>query len=208
MSPDDCTLIIPASGFSVRFGEHDKLLADFNGSPLAAYAAQRAVDAGFAKMIAVVPKYHYARAQIFASRGFQLVENTAPELGQANSIQLGFDAIDKPVKAVCIMLADMPLVPLFHIHALVTAAPENGVIKTLYEGHTQPPAVFTGTAELPQAVKTAADLQLWLENENAELRPALMAKGNRISVNQLFVEKDALIKDGDEIAFMSPLSGG
>jgi len=35
-----------------------------------------------------------------------------------------------------------------------------------------------------------------------------MAKGNRISVNQLFVEKDALIKDGDEIAFMSPLSGG
>jgi len=146
MSTDDCTLIIPASGFSVRFGEHDKLLADFNGSPLAAYAAQRAVDAGFTKMIAVVPKNHHARAQIFASRGFQLVENTAPELGQANSIQLGFDAIDKPVKAVCIMLADMPLVPPSHIHALVTAAPENGVIKTLYEGYTQPPAVFTGTA--------------------------------------------------------------
>jgi len=64
------------------------------------------------------------------------------------------------------------------------------------------------SCELPQAVKTAADLQLWLEKENAPLRPALSVKGNRISVNHIFVEKDALIKDGDEIAFMSPLSGG
>jgi len=29
------------------------------------------------------------------------------------------------------------------------------------------------SCELPQAVKTAADLQLWLEKENAPLRPAL-----------------------------------
>lgn len=146
MKPSDCTLIIPASGLSVRFGGEDKLLADFRGQSLAAHAAQTALDTGFASMIAVVPNRSVVLAQIFAARGFDIVKNPNPEHGQVNSIRLGISRCHETVQSVCIMLADMPLVPCSHLKALLKAAPENGVIKTLYEGHTQPPAVFTGTA--------------------------------------------------------------
>lgn len=64
------------------------------------------------------------------------------------------------------------------------------------------------SCELPQDVKTAAQLKDWLGRENEALVDALMSKGNRVSVNQAFTTEKALIKDGDEIAFMSPLSGG
>lgn len=146
MSPSDCILIIPASGFSRRFGEADKLLADFHGRPLADYAAETAAKAGFARMIAVLPPEHAARAQIFKARGCEIVENPSAALGHSHSIHMGVKAITNIPKAICIMLADMPLVPLAHIHALVGKAPQDGVIKTLYEGQTQPPAVFTGRA--------------------------------------------------------------
>lgn len=66
----------------------------------------------------------------------------------------------------------------------------------------------TLTCALPHGVSTINALSNWLGEENAALREALLAKGNRIAVNQQIVAVDAPITDGDEIAFMSPLSGG
>jgi len=40
------------------------------------------------------------------------------------------------------------------------------------------------------------------------LDKSLSDKGVRIAVNQMMTPRSATIKDGDEIAFMSPLSGG
>jgi molybdopterin converting factor small subunit len=36
----------------------------------------------------------------------------------------------------------------------------------------------------------------------------LLKKGNRISINKNIITGNVSLKDGDEIAFMSPLSGG
>ncbi len=142
MLPSDLALIIPASGFSKRFGEADKLLADFSGRPLADYAAKTAHQIGFAQMIAVVPPNCSDRADVFKARGFDIVINSSAALGLSHSIQLGEKAVRVMPKGICIMLADMPLVPPAHIHALIEAAPDEGVVKTLYEGHVQPPAIF------------------------------------------------------------------
>ena len=146
MLPSELALIIPASGFSKRFGEADKLLADFDGRPVADYAAKTARQIGFAQMIAVVPPDCSERAEVFKASGFDIVINSRAALGHIHSIQMGAKAVKGLPKGICIMLADMPLVPLTHILALIEVAPDDGVVKTLYEGHIQPPAVFTGQA--------------------------------------------------------------
>ena len=146
MTPQDCILIMPASGFSRRFGKADKLTADFRGSPLASYAARAAKAVGFAQMIAVVPSTSGTRADIFKAHGFDLVMNPSPDFGQQYSIGIGVRAANTGAKAFCVMLADMPFVPPQHIIELLAAAPSDGVIKTRYAGHMQPPAIFTGRA--------------------------------------------------------------
>jgi molybdopterin converting factor subunit 1 len=62
------------------------------------------------------------------------------------------------------------------------------------------------TLSLPTG--TVADLLREVAREYPELDGILTPDRIMISVNQEFVKKDALIKDGDEVAFMPPFSGG
>lgn len=64
------------------------------------------------------------------------------------------------------------------------------------------------TCELPAGVKTVQELAAWLGSNNPMLAQGLGQKGGRIAVNQKMVVGDHSVEDGDEIAFMSPLSGG
>lgn len=53
---------------------------------------------------------------------------------------------------------------------------------------------------------SVADLILKLASEHKrfiEMSPSLM-----VSVNQEYVERDTVLKDGDEVAFIPPVSGG
>lgn len=161
MQPSDLILIIPASGFSRRFGAQDKLTAQLGGRPLADYAAALGEAIGFSQKIAVVPNEDDPRARIFRRRGFELVINPAPERGQAYSIHCGAVAAfntggaegpeEAPEEAseaalgLCILLADMPLLTQAHIRSLIAQA-GGGVTKTAYQGHSQPPAIFCGRA--------------------------------------------------------------
>ena len=62
--------------------------------------------------------------------------------------------------------------------------------------------------DLPAFVTTTGELMVWLEAQNAGLKTALERGGNRIAVNKVIIENDVVITNTDEIAFMSPLSGG
>jgi len=62
--------------------------------------------------------------------------------------------------------------------------------------------------DLPKEVTTTQQLIKWLGREDVPLQTALSIEGNRVAVNQVLVSEDYPIKKGDEIAFMSPLSGG
>jgi molybdopterin converting factor small subunit len=61
---------------------------------------------------------------------------------------------------------------------------------------------------LPPSVITIEDLTLWLSENMFISEKTLLKKGNRISINKNIIIGNVSLKDGDEIAFMSPLSGG
>ena len=66
-----------------------------------------------------------------------------------------------------------------------------------------------GTGELEMTLPdgaTVTDLISKLASEQArftDMAPSLM-----VSVNQAYVERDAELQDGDEVAFIPPVSGG
>lgn len=148
INPRDVTLIMPASGLSRRFGEPDKLTAMLSGRAVAAYAARRAASLNFARLIAVVPSIRGALADIFFNAGFELTVNEHAHRGQLSSLACAaayIDAKNYQPANLCIMLADMPLIPRFHIEKLLANAGPR-VTKTRYKTHSQPPVIFRGKA--------------------------------------------------------------
>ncbi len=62
--------------------------------------------------------------------------------------------------------------------------------------------------ELPSDVATVPALIDWLEQENADLGAALRRTGVRVALDNAFATANASLAGAQEIAFMSPLSGG
>jgi len=62
--------------------------------------------------------------------------------------------------------------------------------------------------ELPQGVSDTQGLTGWLSAQNPVLGHELEKAGNRVAVNKTIIGQNTPLKDGDEIAYMSPLSGG
>jgi molybdopterin converting factor subunit 1 len=60
------------------------------------------------------------------------------------------------------------------------------------------------TAALPDGVRDAEGLRSWLGREH----PALLDPAVRMAVNATFCAAGAPIAESDEIAFLSPMSGG
>jgi sulfur-carrier protein len=62
---------------------------------------------------------------------------------------------------------------------------------------------------LPEDVGTLSDLTRWLTRQQPLLGQAMAATTTRLVVNQCVVhDVSAPIADGDEIAFLPPMSGG
>ena len=63
--------------------------------------------------------------------------------------------------------------------------------------------------DLPASISTAAALLDWLEKRSDDHAAALSDRACiRVAVNQQFVDPDASICDGDEIAIFPPVTGG
>jgi molybdopterin synthase sulfur carrier subunit len=63
--------------------------------------------------------------------------------------------------------------------------------------------------DLPETVTTVAALRTWLAARDPVLGDAIQARGVRVAVNRSFCVADTESTLGaEEIAFMSPLSGG
>lgn len=67
---------------------------------------------------------------------------------------------------------------------------------------------MSGARDVPGSVTDTDSLKMWLGEEDSVLQAALTRTGNRIALNGEFINKNNELKDGDEVAFMSPLSGG
>ncbi len=64
------------------------------------------------------------------------------------------------------------------------------------------------TAHLSAETATLADLLVWLRLRGAEWEHELAEQKIRFAINQEFFSVQAEIKDGDEVAIFSPISGG
>ena len=62
--------------------------------------------------------------------------------------------------------------------------------------------------ELVEGVSDTDGLTAWLSAQNSALAVELEKAGKRIAVNKTIITDKMSLKDGDEIAYMSPLSGG
>lgn len=63
--------------------------------------------------------------------------------------------------------------------------------------------------ELPENVKTVDDLKRWLSKQDESLKEAFETMPRlRSAVNQEMAENETVVKNGDEIAFFPPVTGG
>ncbi len=71
-------------------------------------------------------------------------------------------------------------------------------------------ALGTGAEELelPDGITTVAQLTAWLQNRGAEWQEALSDPRLHTARNQSVVRTDAPVRDGDEIAWFPPVTGG
>ena len=61
---------------------------------------------------------------------------------------------------------------------------------------------------LPDDVVTVAGLQRWLQDRGEPWSEALADERLLVAVNQKITERSASIRDGDEIAWFPPVTGG
>lgn len=137
---EETVLILLAAGKSARFGDTDKLELDYLGAPLAYHVVTALEAVPFAGRIAVVSDTKLD----FATRGYEVIANDAPEKGVSSSIRLGVAAArEHDPRAVLIAMADMPRVTASHIYRLLDYADADDTILASSDGkQPRPPGLF------------------------------------------------------------------
>lgn len=140
LSPERTALVLLAAGRSQRFGAEDKLAATFLGKPLGFHVVTALEDLAFGMRLAVVSD----TVLDFAARGYRVVRNPDPSLGQARSLAHGVAAArDGGAEAVLVALADMPRVTAAHVLRLFDASEDAGTLVASSDGvRPCPPALF------------------------------------------------------------------
>ena len=147
MKPEDCALVILASGLSERFGKADKLMAEFRGKPLVQHAIDAADKLPFAERFAVVPVSSKKRRKLFNYAAYSLIENETPQTGQGGSLKLAaMAAQSKGHKAICVMLGDMPFVQTHDLSNLLQNLSDKDRGICYCNNSLFPPAVFANDA--------------------------------------------------------------
>jgi molybdenum cofactor cytidylyltransferase len=114
-------------------------MADLDGIPLGAHIARTLAPMSFGWRFAVCQK-GAALAWNFEALNFDIIENAAPETGQAHSLHLAVAAAERTAaKALLVTLADMPFVSQSHLVAIAKSA---GLTASSNGRVSMPPALF------------------------------------------------------------------
>lgn len=138
MACADIAAVVLAAGQAKRFGS-DKLAEPLDGLPVGLHIAETLAPLGFGWRFAVCQK-GAALAQHFSAMGFAVIQNTAPQEGQARSLHLAVLAAERTnANALLVTLADMPFVTRSHIAAVTAGA---GLTASSFGSAAMPPALF------------------------------------------------------------------
>jgi molybdenum cofactor cytidylyltransferase len=149
-----CFAILMAAGFSRRFGGQNKLLAPFNGKPLARHTLDLVCGMGCFEKIFFV----YADKAVAAlADGLEVttVYNPAPEKGQGESARLGLAAAGKAAVSAAGKAAgseedyymffpcDQPLMDQGTVRLLLDAARPERITEPACRGGRRSPSLFS-----------------------------------------------------------------
>lgn len=154
LTPEQTVLILLAAGHSRRFNDGDKLAESFLDKPLAYHVVTALEAVPFMARVAVVSN----TSLDFAARGYRVVENPDPSLGQARSLCHGVSvAKELGAEAVLVALADMPRVTAGHIYRMFDRADAPDIVVASSDGvRPMPPALF-GKARFDELLALEGD---------------------------------------------------
>ena len=155
-APEGVVAVVLAAGQSVRFGG-DKLLHPLNGKALAAHIADTLASMPLLSRIAICPRGNASRAALFASRGFEVIDNPDPSRGMGSSLALAARrAMDRQSARMLVTLGDMPNVTAEHLERLLAAASDAEAVATIAGGVRSPPVIFPRRS-LPELAALTGD---------------------------------------------------
>ena len=132
--------IVLAAGRSTRFGEVNKLLAEWNGKPLVRHVVDAALASRLSRVVVVTGHEREQVANVLPD-GVATIHNYEFQQGMAGSIRAGCYRLQGHMP-VMIMLGDMPLVTATHINQLIAAFDGEGIVVATCNGKTGNPALF------------------------------------------------------------------
>ena len=147
-----------AAGSSRRFGERDKLCAEFRGRRLGEYAAIALPIELFEKAWVITKSPNHPCEPLWHARRFEPLFNPHASQGMGTSVALAAKAAEEAsLDGLLIALADMPQVPEQHFRALIEEwdASEPIVVSSIGDVH-MPPAVF-GSAHFKDLMQSSGD---------------------------------------------------
>lgn len=140
------TIAILAAGQSRRFGEQDKLAALLRGKMLGLHIAGTLAELPAEQRLVIASDQQHPCASGWRELGFKTIPNPNADAGMGTSLALAAKAaLDQSADALLVCLADMPLVPLAHLRALVDSVRKSDTmaIAASSDGRRpMPPACF------------------------------------------------------------------
>ncbi|MEM7666271.1 MAG: nucleotidyltransferase family protein [Pseudomonadota bacterium] len=137
---------ILAAGSSQRFGDADKLTADFRGEMLGLRVARELPLDVFDLAFVVISGNSHPCAADWRNAGLDVLANSRAEDGMGTSVALAAArANDCGMDALIIVLADMPMVPASHYEELANGARalgSHGIVVSSDGRNRSPPACF------------------------------------------------------------------
>jgi len=116
------TVAILAAGQSRRFGKQDKLAALLRGKMLGLHIAQTLAGLSCEQRIVIAASESHPCSKGWRELGYEIIANPNAHAGMGTSLSLAAKvALDQSADALLVCLADMPLIPLSHLLALVDA---------------------------------------------------------------------------------------
>ena len=154
IAPEKVALVLLAAGRSRRFDDGDKLAESFLDKPLAFHVVTALEKIPFLRRIAVVSGTRLD----FAARGYEVIENPDPSLGQARSLCHGVvRAQEAGAEAVLVALADMPRVTAGHVYRLFDSYDGPMAVVASSDGVQPMPPVMFGRDRFPDLLALEGD---------------------------------------------------
>ncbi len=113
--------LLLAAGQSRRMGGPNKLLAEIDGSPMAAHVARRLLASKARPIVAVLGNQADAVDAALGKLPFERVRNPEFAEGLSTSLKRGISALPADLDGALVCLGDMPLISGRHIDRLIAA---------------------------------------------------------------------------------------